>query len=103
MRIRVASLSDKGRIWMNKEDAMLACPSEKDARMDGARGAVDVGPDGTIFAVADGMGGQAAGEVASMLAIEAIEEMLETDAFVSLPGKGIRGSWTWSSRAHMNL
>jgi serine/threonine protein phosphatase PrpC len=91
MRIRVASLSDKGRIRMNNEDDMLACSSVKDARMVGARDPVEVGPDGALFAVADGMGGLAAGEVASMLAIEAIEEMLEADAFVSLPEKGIRG------------
>jgi serine/threonine protein phosphatase PrpC len=91
MRIRIESLTDKGRIRMNNEDDMLACPSVKDPRMVGARGTVEVGPDGALFAVADGMGGHAAGEVASMLAIEAIEEMLEADAFVSLPEKGIRG------------
>ncbi len=58
MRVLAAGLTDKGLIRPHNEDALLVEP-----------------PNG-VFAVADGMGGHAAGEVASNLAIEAIGESL---------------------------
>jgi len=54
MRLRVGACSDKGRVRSINEDAYACDPSKG------------------LFVVCDGMGGEAAGEVASQLAIETI-------------------------------
>jgi serine/threonine protein phosphatase PrpC len=55
LRIRSAGLSDVGRKRTSNEDSFA------------------LAPDHSLFIVADGMGGHAAGEVASRLAVESIE------------------------------
>lgn len=79
--ISAASLTDKGRKRKNNEDSLLARLCLHDATITEKMGILDTGPSGAVFAVADGMGGHLAGEVASMLAIEAIEEMIDGGAF----------------------
>lgn len=61
VKLDVAALSDTGRVRQHNEDSLL------------------VRPDKRLFAVADGMGGHVAGEVASALAVSTLEEAV-TDA-----------------------
>jgi PPM family protein phosphatase len=57
LRVRSGSATDVGRVRDHNEDALIA--------------------DGLVFAVADGMGGHAAGEVASRIAVEALGHLVE--------------------------
>jgi protein phosphatase len=57
LRVRSGSATDVGRVRDHNEDSLIA--------------------DGMVFAVADGMGGHAAGEVASRIAVEALATLVE--------------------------
>lgn len=58
-RLRIGSATDTGRVRDHNEDALLA--------------------EGSVLVVADGMGGHAAGEVASGIAVETMRELVARD------------------------
>ena len=70
MQLSVAARTDVGRIRAGNEDSLYAVANE-------ARG---------LFIVADGMGGHAAGEVASSMAVQIIAQELEPLASIDEPG-----------------
>jgi len=78
MEVSVASLTDTGRVRSANEDAFIVAEFSDTGvktitdNLDGHR----VGPGGLLLAVADGMGGAKAGEVASRLAIEQLMRRL---------------------------
>jgi PPM family protein phosphatase len=73
-------LSDRGRVRPSNEDRFLImeAPRTLDVHQRGLAPSEvhDSNPPGRIFLVADGMGGPPAGEVASGLAVEAVEEFV---------------------------
>jgi protein phosphatase len=77
VHVHVFGLSDVGLTRKNNEDNFVVCnlstgevslsPSLRDHR---------VGPHGTLFLVADGMGGEASGEVASQICVTTVPKRL---------------------------
>ena len=76
----------------NNEDNFTVCPDIAAGRWiipTDCTTAIDLGPQGCVMVVADGMGGQNAGEVASDIAVKTVEEMLAPDALAAaLPQDG---------------
>jgi protein phosphatase len=77
VRLRVFGRTDVGQIREHNEDNFLVADLTRKSRslMEGDREQV-VGDRGTVLGVCDGMGGAAAGEVASQLAVDIIYERL---------------------------
>jgi protein phosphatase len=77
IRLEVFGRTDVGQIREHNEDNFLVADLTRESRslMEGDRRQV-VGQRGTLLGVCDGMGGAAAGEVASQLAVDIIYEKL---------------------------
>ncbi|HEX4338035.1 MAG TPA: Stp1/IreP family PP2C-type Ser/Thr phosphatase [Polyangiaceae bacterium] len=75
IRLKLFGRTDVGQIREHNEDNFLIADLTRKSRslMEADREQL-VGPSGTVFAVCDGMGGAAAGEVASKLAVDIIYE-----------------------------
>ena len=78
VRIRVFGRTDVGRVRDHNEDNFLVADLSQNARglTENIRQHT-VGAHGTLLAVCDGMGGAAAGEVASKLAVDIIHEQMQ--------------------------
>jgi PPM family protein phosphatase len=71
--VNVFGRTDVGRTREHNEDAFVVADlSTNDASLQPSVRQHRVGPKGTLFMVADGMGGAAAGEIASQMAIEIV-------------------------------
>ena len=83
MKINVSSVCDIGIERTNNEDAVGICFDLKNHlwNQNSTNGYIPLPTEGAIFMVADGMGGANAGEIASKLAIQSIEDSLGEDGY----------------------
>ncbi|HJL15360.1 MAG TPA: Stp1/IreP family PP2C-type Ser/Thr phosphatase, partial [Sandaracinaceae bacterium LLY-WYZ-13_1] len=77
IEVRYFGRTDVGLVREHNEDNFLVADLEADVRDSSEPREVTVGAGGCIFAVCDGMGGAAAGEVASQMAVDTIYEVLD--------------------------
>ena len=98
MKITVSGKTDKGRRRPNNEDdlALVDLTGEKEIR-EVAADNLEVGHKGVLIAVADGVGGRRAGEVASGLALDVLAQEVE-----SLAQTCPRGSLFRTAVEHVN-
>lgn len=83
IRVRVFGKTDVGRTREHNEDCFLVADlTERKASLQPDVREHSVGPKGSLLMVADGMGGAAAGEVASRMATEVVFEHL-TDVWLT--------------------
>jgi len=77
VRVKLFARTDVGQVREHNEDNFLVGDLSRRSRgLLEANRATAIGPQGAVFAVCDGMGGAAAGEIASQLAVDIIYERL---------------------------
>jgi len=77
VHVTMFGMSDMGRVRKNNEDNFVVCNlSTGEVGMSPSLLDHNVGPFGSLFMVADGMGGEASGEVASQLAATTVPKRL---------------------------
>jgi PPM family protein phosphatase len=78
--VAARGLTDQGRVRRNNEDSLAACDLSARESFTGSFGfSRRLGPRGMLFVVADGMGGQACGELASRMCCELLPARLLED------------------------
>ncbi len=78
VRVRFAGMTDVGRIREHNEDNFVLVDLSTRKRLaDAATLTADVGDRGLLLTVCDGMGGAAAGEVASQMAVDVIHGIVQ--------------------------
>ena len=90
LELVVAGLTDLGRVRKNNEDAFLIFDLSAPSATPPADASLAVGPRGLVLAVADGMGGSQAGEVASTLALDAVRRSLSGAPGGAMPDLALR-------------
>ena len=77
--LRVAARTDRGHVRLVNEDAFVAANLTRKERSSMPRwtGRIEVGDRGALLAVADGLGGAEAGELASALVVSSLTSALE--------------------------
>ncbi|MCS6911859.1 MAG: protein phosphatase 2C domain-containing protein [Myxococcales bacterium] len=83
IRVRVAGATDVGLLREHNEDSFLVVDLDRDTAAAQEPMDFPLGPRGALLVVCDGMGGAAAGEVASALAVRGMRRLLAE----SLPGE----------------
>src|SRR5579864_3447497 len=79
IKVEVFAKSDVGKARDHNEDRFLVADlTRREASLQPSVRAHEVGERGSLFIVADGMGGAAAGEVASAMATETIYDQMVT-------------------------
>jgi PPM family protein phosphatase len=77
VRVKLFARTDVGQVREHNEDNFLVADITRRSRgLLEANRATSIGQQGAVFAVCDGMGGAAAGEIASQLAVDIIYERL---------------------------
>ena len=76
IEVRYFGRTDVGLVREHNEDNFLVADLEADIRNGSEPRAALVPPEGLVFAVCDGMGGAAAGEVASQMAVDTVHEVM---------------------------
>jgi serine/threonine protein phosphatase PrpC len=77
LRVKLFARTDVGQVREHNEDNFLVADLTRRSRgLLEANRATSIGHQGAVFAVCDGMGGAAAGEIASQLAVDIIYERL---------------------------
>lgn len=80
-RLRVCGMTHPGRIRSENQDRFVAADLEaRGAILDGGEEEVRPGPRGVLLVVADGMGGEAAGGLASEIAVDRILDRMAGSA-----------------------
>ncbi len=80
VRVKLFARTDVGQVREHNEDNFLVADITRRSRgLLETNRATAIGPQGAVFAVCDGMGGAAAGEIASQLAVDILYERLVDD------------------------
>jgi protein phosphatase len=78
--IQVGTFTDVGEVREQNEDSFLVCPDLTMGSWEPPRLPLELGRLGALLVVADGMGGENAGEVASALAVDAVRSFFSGPA-----------------------
>ena len=81
MKIKISSKLDIGKIRDNNEDALAYCAdlSQPEWRDGDISTYMSLGENGAFAVIADGMGGPSAGEIASSMAVQAVQNMMTAE------------------------